>query len=238
MAASGERLRLGPIVRDVLRIYGRHWRLLVPLAVIVLLPQVVADAILGDVEIDSPHSFGDFARLATLPATVAVNLAGEALYAGIVAAVVVHWRRGDRLPGVRAVARELPLGRLVAADFVVAVGTAAGFLVLVVPGVVFFTYFALTPALIELRRLRLGEALATSVRLVRGHFWHVLAFALAVLVLTDLAGAALGSPIHGVPGEIALDIAIEAALQPFQGLATVLLALALLDLSGKRSPNP
>lgn len=238
MATPAERLRLGPITRDVVRVYASHWRLLVPLAAIVLLPQVVADAALGDFEIEHLRSPGDFARLATLAATVAINLGGEALYAGIVAAVVVHWRRGERLPGVPALARELPLGRLVAADFVVAVGTGIGFLALVVPGVVFFTYFAITPALIELRRLRLGEALAASARLVRRHFWRVLAFALAVLALPDLAAGALESPIHGVPGEIVLDIPIEAALQPFQGLATVLLALALLELSGEPSRSP
>ena len=203
--------------------------MLIPLAIVVLLPQAVADAFLGDVEVEHPHTVGDFARLATLPATVAINLGGEALYAGIVAAIVVDWRRGGRVRDLGGVARGLPLGRLVAADLVVAAGTGIGFALLVVPGLVFFAYFVLTPVLVELRKLSLRDALATSARLVRGNFWRVLLFAAAVIVFTDAAGTALGSPLGGDLGEAAFNLAVEAVLQPFQGLATVLLALALLD---------
>ena len=69
---------------------------------------------------------------------------------------------------------------------------------------------------------------------MRGNFWRVLVFAFVVLVLTDAVTVALESPIHGLEGELLFNLAIEAALEPFQGLATVLLALALMDLHGYR----
>lgn len=235
-ASTTARLRLTPIWRDIFVVYGRHWRLLVPLAVLVLLPQATADALVGEVEIDHLRTVGDFARLALLPATIAINLGGEAVYAGIVAAVVVHWRRGEPLRGIRGTARELPLGRLVAGDLVLALGTAIGFALLIVPGLLFFAYFAITPALIELRRVTVREAFVTSARLVRGSFWRVLIVAVAILAFTDAAGTALSSPTGGAAGEFAFDLMIEAALQPFQGLMTVLLALALIELHPDRVP--
>jgi len=230
MAPAAPKLRLGRIARDVFRVYGRHWRLLVPLALLVLLPQAVVDAFVADIEIDRVETAADLLKLASIPVTVAINLGGEALYAGIVAAVVVHWRRGERVRSVRGVARELPIGRLIAADAIIAAGTAIGLVLLVVPGVVFYAYLAISPALIEIRELTLREALATSVRLVRGSFLRVLGLLVALVVLTDTGGTVLESPLHGRSGEVALDLLLHAALEPFQGLTTVLLALALLDM--------
>ena len=232
-----ERLRLGPIARDLPRVYAHHWRLLVPLALIVLLPQAIGDALVGTIEIERIQSAADLAKLASAAATSAINLGGEALYAGIAAAAVVHWRRGEqlthrgrRLRDFRSILDELPLRRLIAVDAILAIGTALGVLLLVVPGIVFYTYLAISPALIEVRRLRLREAFATSFRLVRGSFWRVLAVIGAVVLLTDVATTVLESPLHGLEGEVALNLAIHATLEPFQGLVTVLLALALLDL--------
>ena len=56
---------------------------------------------------------------------------------------------------------------------------------------------------------------------------------MVVLLGTDAVGTLLESPLHGLSGELAFNIAIEAALEPFQGVTTVLLALALLDLRGR-----
>lgn len=228
------RLRLLPIGRDVFRVYARHWKLLVPVALVVLLPQALGDALVADFEIERVRTAADVLKLATIPASVAINLGGEALYAGIVAAAVVHWRRGERLPGLRRISREIPVLRLIVVDAILSLGTGLGLVLLVVPGLVFYTYLAISPALIELRRLPVGEALRTSARLVRGSFWRVLVVIVAALVLTDAAGSLLESPIHGVEGETALNMAIHAALEPFQALATVLLALALIDLAGRR----
>lgn len=234
MTARDDRLRLGPIGRDILATYRRHWRLLVPLAALVLLPQGLADAFLDGLEIDRVSSAGDVAKLAVIPLLAAVNLAGEATYAGIVTAAVVHWRRGERLPGVRPTLREIPVARLIALDLVLAISTGIGVALLVIPGLVIYSYLAVSPALIELRKLRLGEALAASARLVHGSVLRVLALVFAVFILTDAATTILESPLHGVAGELAFSLAVDALIEPFQGLATVLLAIALIELHPER----
>ena len=73
-----------------------------------------------------------------------------------------------------------------------------------------------------------------SVRLVRGNFWRVLIFTFRVLAITDTAATLLESPVHGLHGELVFNLLIEAVVEPFQGLTTVFLALALLELGHER----
>ncbi len=235
---STERGKLSAIAIcvDALVAYARHWQMLVPLAIVVLAPQAVANAIYDSIEIDGVATLADFAKVVSVVATIAINLGGEALYAGIVAAVVVSWRRGERTLHLGALIRSIPVLSLVAVDLIVALGSALGVLLFVVPGVVFYAFFAISPAMIELRGLGIRAALVTSFRLVRGSFPRVLALVFFVLIFTDAAASALETPVHGVPGEVATGVVIHAVLEPLQGLVTVLLALALIDLHPDRVP--
>ena len=237
-APDGERRKLSAtaICVEALVAYARHWRMLVPLAIVVLAPQAVGNAIFNTVEVDGVATLADVAKLASVSATVAINLAGEAIYAGVVAAVIVHWRRGERILHLGAVIREIPIVTLVAVDLVVALGSALGVILLVIPGVAFYTLFAISPALVELRGLGIRSALATSFRLVRGNFWRVLALVFFALLLTDALAGVLEAPLHGVPGEVATTLVVDAVIEPLQGLITVLLAIALIDLHPDRVP--
>jgi hypothetical protein len=87
-----EHLGLGGIARDIASVYRAHWAFLIPAAMVVLLPQSLADALLGGLEIEGIHSFWDVATLAAIPLTLAVNLFGQAVYAGLTAAAVIDWR--------------------------------------------------------------------------------------------------------------------------------------------------
>ena len=231
--ASGTRLPVLALGRDIFRVYADHWWLLVPLALVVLLPQAVADAVFADVEIEHVRNFGDAAKVASIPLAVAINLGGEALYAGIVAAAVLHWRAGEHVRDLGAIARSIPYRRLIALDFLIAVGFAIGFAILLVPGLILYTYLAISPALVKLQGLSIREALTKSAKLVRGNFWRAVIFTTAVVLATDSLATVLESPLHGISGELAFNFAIHAALEPFQGLATVLLAIALLELHGE-----
>jgi hypothetical protein len=231
-AAVGK-LRIGWVLGWVWRVYRRRWPLLIPLAVLVLLPQTIGDAAFGDLEVERIHSAADVLKLAAIPLSLVINLLGEALYAGIVAAAVVEWLAGRELTDIPRVARSIPYGRLIAIDLVLAFGTAIGLVLLLVPGVMFFTYMAASPALVELNDMPVKPALRKSVQLVRGSFWRVLGFSVVVLVISEGISALLESPVHGLHGEVLFNLAIEAMVLPFQGLTTVFLALALLDLHGE-----
>ena len=226
------RLPVMQVLRVVWRVYRRKWKFLVPLSLVVLLPQAAADAVFGDVEVERVETAEDIVNLAAIPLAIAINLGGEALYAGIVAAAVVEWARGRELRDVPGAVRSIEYGRLIALDLILAVGTVIGLVLLIAPGLIFFTYLAVSPALIELDGDTVKQALRRSAQLVRGNFWRVLGFTLIVLVATDSFATLLESPIHGVHGELLFNLLIEAVVEPFQGLTTVFLALALLGLHG------
>ena len=73
-------------------------------------------------------------------------------------------------------------------------------MLLVVPGVLVFTYLLIAPALIEIEHVTIRESIRRSIQLVRGSFWRVLGFALLVFATTDGIAHLLESPIHGVEG--------------------------------------
>lgn len=227
------KLEIGSVLRVVWRVYRQHWLFLVPLSLVVLLPQAVADAFFGDVEIHRVDTLTDLAELVSIPLALVINLGGEALYAGIVAAAVVEWLQGRELRDVPGAARSIAYGRLIALDVILALGTVIGLVFLIVPGLVFYTYTAVSPALVELNGVTVRQALRQSFDLVRGNFWRVMIFTLAVLVGSELLVSLLESPLHGVEGELAMNLALEALIEPFVGLTTVFMALALLGLHGQ-----
>jgi hypothetical protein len=70
---------------------------------------------------------------------------------------------------------------------------AVGFLLLIIPGVIFLTMLAVAiPALI-VENQRGTEALGRSWRLVKGHFWHVLGTIVVAAIITGVISAILGA---------------------------------------------
>lgn len=233
MSEAERELQVRRILRDVWRAYAKHWKFLVPLAMVVLLPQALADAI--DIRVDTADLNPGKAALAGLGTggVIAFALGGEALYAGIVTALVLEWRHGVRGVGPVQLARDLPLGRLILADLILSTGIAFGLALVVIPGVLFGTYFLLTTVVIETEDARLVPAMRRSADLVRGSFWRVLAIGLVAVLGTEAVSAALEAPFHGIEVETAVNLAVEALLEPFQGLATVLVAFSLMELRGE-----
>ncbi|MGH2955668.1 MAG: hypothetical protein ACRDL6_01570 [Solirubrobacterales bacterium] len=232
-----ERLDVARVVADVLRVYRRHWRLLVPIAVVVLLPQTLAEVTIGPLEVERVDGFADVAKLALLPISAVVSLLGEAFYAGVVAAAVLEWRAGRRLPRAGALARAIPYRRLVASDLLLVLGAAIGLALLIVPGVVFLTYFFIAPAVIKLEGRGVRDAFRRSAELVRGSFWRVFAIGLVAVLGTELASEGLGYLMHTIVADVVAEMAVDAVLEPWQGLVTVLVALALIELRGEGDPT-
>jgi hypothetical protein len=230
-----DRGQLSPrqIVGEMLRVYGRHWKFLVPAAIVVLLPQSIADAALEDVEVEHLRTFTDLAEFGGGLLVVAVNLLGQAIYAGLTAAAVIDWRAGLPLPPLSKLLRALPLGSLVLLDLLLTAGGAIGFALLVVPGLVFYTYLAISPAILKLEHLRVREAVVRSIRLVRGHALRVFVIVLGAVLVTETAVQAVALPFDGVVVVALVNLAAEGLFQPIEGLAIALVAIHLLELRGE-----
>jgi hypothetical protein len=232
-AEPGPPLSLRQVAREVAAVYRRHWLLLISAAVVILLPQALVDAFLDGQQVEGVRSARDVIIVAAVPLTIAVNLGGQALYAGFAASAVIESRGGHSMPGVGQLVRALPLKRLIVVDVVISVGAAIGFTLFVVPGLVFLAYFSIAPVLIKLERDDVWTSLRRSADLVRGQFWRVMAILVSVIVVTEVIAQGVSSPFHGLAVVAVADIVGDGLIEPIEGLTVVVVALALMERHGE-----
>jgi hypothetical protein len=223
---------------EALRVYGRHWRLLVPLGLVVLLPQAIIESGVEEIEIDRLSTLGDYLKLAAIPFTVVLILGGEALLAGVITALVLQWRLGHPLPALLTFLGALAWLRLIAVDLLLSLGAAIGVVLLLLPGLLFLAYFSIAPALIEIEDRSIREAFRRSAELVRGRLWPVFALIVGVILVTEAIGQTLIALFHGFLPELGSELAANALLESIQGLVIALVAIRLIELHGERVPTP
>jgi len=174
---------------------------------------------------------GTVALIAGVLAQAATTLLGEVFYAG---AVGLTMRQGERSqpPPLRYVARRLSYGRLIAVDILLSIGVAVGLVLLIVPGVLFFAWFALAGPIVELEGRGVRAAFARSRQLVRGSVWTVL----LVLVPITLASEVLAAGLLQLPSLVIHEPLLRdwvgeslsnILLSPFYAVAAVLMTLEL-----------
>jgi hypothetical protein len=171
----------GDIMRRTWEVYRAHWRHLIAIAALVFVPLGGIAAALA---------------LAGWPGLVAANvlsLAATFLVQGALVKAVEDLRDGQVDLGIaetfgHAGARLLPL---VAAGLLAAIGIFIGLLLLIVPGLVLWTWWLVVPAVIVLEHRPVLESFRRSRELVRGTAWPVF----GVVVLTVLILIALGLAI-------------------------------------------
>ena len=238
MPAREPHLSLGGTLAEAFSLYRRHWMLLAPLAVGVLLPQAILGSIIGDVEVDRIESFGDVVNLLSIPLITVVSLAGEALLAGLITGLVREWRVGHRLPTAGVFVRSLPWVSLITVDLLLAVGTAVGLVLLILPGLIFVTYFAIAPAVIELERRGVVDALRRSASLIRRNFPQVFALIVGAALITEGMAEGLTQLFHHIGAEVVSEIVVDALLESIQALVVALIAISLIQLHGDEVPAP
>jgi hypothetical protein len=236
---AARRGRLSPlgVAGEMASVYRDHWRFLVPAAVVILIPQSIADGVLEGYHVEHIEDLVDAETLAVVLLTAAVNLMGQAVFAGLTATAVVDWRAGQPLPPLLTLLRSLPLGRLFLLDLVVTTGAAIGFMLLFVPGLIFLTYVAASAPLMKLEHLGVGESIGRSVSLVRGRARHVFVIVAGAVLITELGVQGVTLPFDGPVMLSMMNLVGEAIFQPFEGLAVALVAVHLLDLHGQ-APAP
>jgi hypothetical protein len=224
----------------VSRVLGEVWRLyradlpaLLAAGLVVFTPlgllDAVTDSLFQDVEGASELEIAGAAAGAI--GTAALSLLGEVFYAGFVAVVVIE-ERGREHHSMRDLVRSLPFGRLIGADLVYVLLVVVGLLLLVVPGLVALTWFALVAPAVKIEGLGIAAALRRSRALVRPRFWPVFALVVPLALVSDLiADAAFSGGISAfgdsLLGEWAGSVASELLTAPFLALAVVVLFFEL-----------
>jgi hypothetical protein len=232
-------LRLGSVYREIAATCREQWPLLLATALLVFVPLGLLDALDERVGSADSDELGDLEALALLGLAVthgASALLGDVFYSGVVAAAVAERRTGVPHP-LAQIARALPYHRLIAVDVLLALIVLAGLLLLVVPGFVFFTWFALAGPVVEIERLGAVAALRRSRELVKGSFWRVFGIVVPVGLSTDAltdASSALATWLVGdtLVGDWAGAALAGVLLSPLYAVAVVVLAFRLIELKG------
>ena len=178
------------MIAQVAAAYRAHWRTLLVVGLLVFVPLGLIELLdhrlqepLADDELDQLDPGLLAAIFAGVIGHATAALLGEVVYAGIVAAAVTA---GTARPPLRELLRHLPFWRLVCVDLLWVVVVVVGFLALVVPGLIFITWFALVAPAVEIEGRGVTDAFRRSRELVRT--------ALLVRVGADPAGPGARRP--------------------------------------------
>ncbi len=214
------------------RTYWRRAGYLFLLGIAVFVPLGLLESLANeasDIDLSEISGLGGTALVAGFVVQAITSLIGEVFYAGAVALALARGEESEP-PSLRTVARKLAYWKLIAVDIVFGLLVVAGLLLLVVPGVIFFTWFALAGPVVELEGAGVKAAFARSRRLVRGHFWTVLLVLAPITVGSELLTEAVLEAVHlaihpKLFGEWAGEAIANILLTPFYAVAAVLMAL-------------
>jgi hypothetical protein len=220
-----------------LRTYGARAGYLLILGAAVFIPLGLIDSIANEVAVIDTSEIGELSDLAAVGLVAAVlvqaitSLLGEVFYAGAVALALAGGVEA-KPSSLTSVARRLAYWRLIAVDLLFVTATGLGFVALIVPGILLFTWFALAGPVVELEGAGVRAAFARSRRLVRGHFWTVLLVLLPITLASEALSVVTIDGFHQlIHTPLVSDWVGEALanilLSPFYAVAAVLMTLEL-----------
>jgi len=227
---------LAAISRVTVRHYRLAWRTIVPLALLVFIP---AGALQEGARAFFDAHVGNLVLRQVFVLLIAggAGVVGYFFFSALLTHVVLAARRGHELALGRLL-RDVPYGRLVVDDSIVAVGTLAGLQLFVLPGVWVGTRFGLACPVLEIEDTSVRTSLRRSHELTRGAFRLTFAVILIPLIATE-ALHALGPDLipggHDGLSHLAGAMAGALLIKPFGALALAELALTL---DARRAPAP
>jgi hypothetical protein len=213
---------LGDILSAAFEIYKNNAvKLLTIVAVIVVPLQFVQHLLTGVV-------FEDISVLVILIGLIIAVISSSALQAAIIRAAA-QTTVGDPVDVSESYRFGFAhFGSVLVASILVGIVVGVGLILLIVPGVIFFTMLAVTIPVVVIERKGVTDAMSRSWALAKGNFWHVLGTLVVTFIITGIVSAiitAIGGSnwfLAWIFGSIAQIIAA-----PFSALVAVLLYLDL-----------
>jgi hypothetical protein len=236
-AALPRPMGIGEILSTAFQLYRRHWRTLLAIAAVVVIPLTLLQYLFGNLV----RTQGETTRNGVVEtATWAVGIAG--LLAALVGILMYLVLTGAITRAVAAeVAGEDPsveqsyrfgfhrLGAVLLVSVLVGLATVGGLILLVIPGIYIGVRLCVSIEALVVEGRRGTEAMGRSWSLVGGHWWHAFGTLLVAALLTGIVNAVITAPFgatnwfaQGVAAAVATVITL-----PYGVLVGVLLYLDL-----------
>jgi hypothetical protein len=243
--AAGAR-RIAYISRNAFAVYRAHTGTLILAGVIIFVPAAAIEAGI-DAAVDANSGTLPFNDLLVLLTAIGTSTLAYQMYKGVATRASLLWRAGDPDVSIGDVLRRLPYLQLVIVDVALTFGTTVGIALLVIPGIIFGTFFSLAPVVVEIDECSAWQGLKRSAKLVRGSFILVLILQTAVVVVTaafegmfDVIGKAIipgGSPVGDAIALGAITAFLASMLvKPIGALAVIELTHELRNTTGAEQP--
>jgi hypothetical protein len=232
MEASADRIDPGRVIGEAFRTYRSQAAPLLGGAVIVIGIAGVINGLLGMSE-----------SLVLILLGVLIGLAAGFLYTGYVVKLVQDVRDGRRDFSVGELfSNAAPyVGTLVLNGILAGIAIAIGFVLIIVPGLILLTIWAVIAPSIVIEDKGVFEAFGRSRELVRGNGWQVfgaIVLAFLIVIAVGLVAAIIGASI-GDAGYVILQAVANVLTAPVAALVSSIL---FFDLGGgrgaARGPEP
>jgi hypothetical protein len=230
------KLEVGGTLSQIFSTYGAQAGVLLPVAFVLYLVVAVVTAILAG-------------SLALLPLSLAVTVVAATLYQGMVVNLVRDIQDGRRDSSVNDLIESawpvvLPL---IGAGILAGIGIGIGILLLVVPGLILLTIWAVIAPVIVVEHSGVIDSFGRSRELVRGNGWNVFGVILVVFLITVIVSAILGgigaAIADSVAARIVFNLLASTITAPIGALAAATMYFRLLairegDAAAAATPPP
>jgi hypothetical protein len=232
---------LGDILSAAFDIYRSNASQLLLIVAVVVVPLSILDFLLSHfafaphkkseriqnqvVRVTETRSFWIFI-LAALVAT-AISFIISALLQAAILRAATQATIGDELDVDRSYRWGLRrFGSVLLVSILVGLAVGIGFVLFIIPGIIFLVMFAVAVPVVVVENRRGTEAMRRSWELVRGHFWHVLGVIVVAAIITGLVQAVFNA-IGGSNAvlELILGTIGQIIVAPFSALVAILLYL-------------
>lgn len=203
---------VGAVIRRTFQIYGDQISVLIPAACVVF----VISGLLTTLLIAAAPILGILA--------VVISVVAAMLFTGMVVELVADVQDGRRDATAGQLLRAVVpvLGQLILVGVVAGIGIAIGFVLIIIPGLILLTIWAVAAPVVVLEQPGGLGALARSRELVRGNGWNVFAVILLMVILVvvvsgvieavaDSGGTAIGLIVRVVVSIVTAPISALAA---------------------------
>jgi hypothetical protein len=226
-----EKLDISDVFKTIFATYKDQAALLLPAALIVYLPVAIVNAIIGSTD----AAVGAILVLVSF----AITLIASFYYQGMVVQAARDMQDGVRDFDLGSLFRSVTpvLGALIAAGLLAGLGVALGFVLLIVPGLILLTWWAVVAPVVVIEHPGATTALGRSRALVRGNGWQVFGVIVLLVILQALLSAIIGALLGGAGGSgIAAAIAgliANVIVAPLSALAATVMYLRLRQIHGE-----
>jgi hypothetical protein len=223
-----QKLDTGRVFERIFDIYRDQFTLLIPAALMLFLPVAIISGLVYA---------GDAGILGALLLTAVGALATFWFQGAVVEAArdILDGRRDHTIASLfRSVVPVL--APLIIAGLFVSLATLVGFALLLVPGLIVLTFFALTAPVIVVERLGVVDSLRRSIELVRGNAWQVFGVIVVLFLLEFIANLVLRALANSADSFVLYAVAalvVSLLVAPLRALAAAVMFFEVKAMHGE-----